>query len=612
MGAGYNGGMLYRRWVLMGVTMGCAVLILLSWHVVATGNALPPDTFAGPCSAWTPVNNGAFDMGTGADSSYSSEEGFEVIVFNDQLYVGMEADNSYGARLWRTKADVRVATGQADWEEVAADANGWPFGNSVVTQNDHIDSLAVFRGVLYASTANRSGYNPGTLIYSSTTGNPNSWTQVVLAGFGDENNVNFKDMVVFTLDATEWLCGGTANEMTGAEVWCTQDGVTWTQKNSDGFGAPSNTLIASTGVFSGALYVGIASEIVGGSVWRTDDLATWTQVFTSMDRQRVEIAAPFDGYLYIAAGAYDGRYGGGPLRIYRSATGVPGSWEAMGQAVGANPNNTRTIVDGATVYNGALYLATMNKATGAEVWRTTDGETWTQQNVSGFGFTQTFAAQLIPFNGYLYAWTSDYATGQRVYRTACPICQTRAITGTGRFDFDGVGASITLTAGSPESSGLPEAITVCVQSDAPPTAQTTALPVARAYHLTVSPATATFTADVTLTYTPEELAASDIGDEASLHLARWDGGAWIACPEASRDHDGIARTVTCRDVGDFSTWAIAGEGGVPTRVRGLAERSARGMEIGALAALLVGVGILGGHGRRPARAIPNNLPYTRN
>ncbi len=419
MCAGYNGVMLYRRWILICVAVLCAVSMGLLWHAASAGDALPPDTFAGPCSAWTPVNDGAFGIGTGGDGDYCSEEGFEVVVFNGQLYVGMEADNIYGARLWRTKTGVRVPTGQADWEEVAT-ANGWPFGNSVVTQNDHIDSLAVFQDVLYASTANRSGYNPGTLVYSSAAG---AWTPVITPGFGDVNNVNFKDMIVFDGGATEWLCGGTANAVTGAEVWCTQDGATWMQKNTDGFGAHSNILIASTGVFSGALYVGIASEIVGGSVWRTDDLATWTQVFTA-EHPRVEIAAPFDGYLYIAAGAYDGRYGGGPLRLYRSATGAPGSWEEVGQAVGANPNNTRTIVDGATVYNNALYLATMNAEDGAEVWRTTDGEAWAQVNTGGFGYTMTFAAQLIPYRGYLYAWTSDYVTGQRVYRTCCGSCHT--------------------------------------------------------------------------------------------------------------------------------------------------------------------------------------------
>ncbi len=57
------------------------------------GGSLPAGTFAGTCADWTPVNDGAFGMGTGADSDYRNEEGFEVIVFNDQLYMGMEADN---------------------------------------------------------------------------------------------------------------------------------------------------------------------------------------------------------------------------------------------------------------------------------------------------------------------------------------------------------------------------------------------------------------------------------------------------------------------------------------------------------------------------------------
>lgn len=407
--------------------LGCSLLLLSLWARATRAHKapLPPDTFAGPCSAWTPVNDGAFGMGTGCDDDYSSEEGFEVVVFNDQLYVGMEADNDYGARLWRTKAGVRVPTGQADWEEVIADAYGNPFGNPNKEQNDHIDSLAVFQSVLYASTANRGTTKHGTLIYSSTTGAPGSWTPVISAGFGDVNNVNFKDMRVFQ----DWLCGGTQNAQTGAQVWCTQDGAQWEQKNVSGFGLVSNTLIASTGVFSdafgnAAFYVGVASKVISGSVWRTDDLATWTQVFTSTEHPRVEIAAPFDGYLYIAEGAYDGRYGGGPLRLYRSPIGDPGSWEEVGHAVGADPYNTRTIVDGATVYNGALYLATMNTVTGAEVWRTTDGVTWAQVNTGGFGYTTTFAAQLIPYRGYLYAWTSDYVTGQRVYRTCCGSCYT--------------------------------------------------------------------------------------------------------------------------------------------------------------------------------------------
>ncbi|MCD6345070.1 MAG: hypothetical protein J7M17_05675, partial [Anaerolineae bacterium] len=81
------------------VSLGCAVsgaLFLLVLAGTLTHAQTPPDTFIGPGQGWTPVNEGAFGLGTGADSSYRSEEGFEVLVYNGRLYVGMEADNSLG------------------------------------------------------------------------------------------------------------------------------------------------------------------------------------------------------------------------------------------------------------------------------------------------------------------------------------------------------------------------------------------------------------------------------------------------------------------------------------------------------------------------------------
>jgi hypothetical protein len=411
--------MMYRRFYLALMALGCAVRWLGLWTVTTQAQSAAPGTFAGPCSIWTSVSDGAFGMDTGGDPGYNQEEGFEVAVFDGQLYVGMEADNVYGARLWRTKAGVSVPGTQADWEEVAADGDGYPFGNPNTAQDDHIDSLGIFHGVLYASTANRTGYNLGTRVYTSTSGDPGTWISVISPGFGDVDNVNFKDMVVFDVDGIDWLCGGTMNETTGAQVWCTSDGATWAQKNASGFGVISNTLIASTGVFSAALYVGVVN-VDGGSVWRTADLVAWTRVFTSAGLPRVEVAGAFDGHITIAAGASDGRNGDDPaMRLYRSPTGDPGSWNEIGHAISADAHNTRTIVDGATVYNGALYVATMNTATGAEVWRTTDGVTWAQVNIDGFGDAGTFAAELVAFNGYLYAWTSNYVTGQRVYRIQC-------------------------------------------------------------------------------------------------------------------------------------------------------------------------------------------------
>ncbi len=599
----YNGIMLYRRWGWVGVTVACAALGLLLWHQgAAAGNALPPDTFADPCSAWTPVNNGAFGMGTGGDSSYKSEEGFEVVVFDGRLYLGMEADNIYGARLWRTKTGVRVPAGQADWEEVAA-VNGLPFGNTPVVQNDHIDSLAVFQGALYASTANGGSTTYGTLVYSSSTGNAGSWTRVITAGFGDVHNTNFKDMQVFQ----GWLCGGTQNWQTGAQVWCTQDGSNWVQKNYGGFGATGNQTsvveVWSGYVYNDALYFGVQTQtlecngtvclpVSTGALYRTTTVTptqpTWTRVFTGVAHsRRVDILGDLDGYLYIATSSPGG------IVIYRSASGGAGTWTQVNQTgMNGNSANSGAVVDGATVYNGALYVAVTNTSTGVEVWRTTGvlqpGGTvdWEQVDGAGLGDPNNDYSELMPFNGYLYAWTSNYVTGQRVYRAACPICQTHLVAGAGRYDFDGVGAVITLTAGAMD------AITACVLPGAPPTTQTTGLPLPRVYTLAITPTTATFTADVTLHYTPEELTASGIADETSLYLTRWGGATWNACPAANRARDVAAHAVTCRDVNVFSTWVIAGAGGTPTRVHSLVRWTARGNVGSMLAGLLTGSGWL--------------------
>ncbi len=550
-----------KRMGLLTLSILGALFLLVGWGAtVRAGDTLPPNTSAGPCKPWEQVNDGAFGMDSGAgDEPYKGEEGFEVIVFNGQLYVGMEADNSYGSRLWRTKPGVVVPDGQADWEEVAADSEGKPFGNSVKDadgrQNDHIDSLAVFNGVLYASNANGGTSKHGTTIYSSTTGAA-PWHAVITAGFGFTENTNFKDMQVFD----GWLCGGTQNATTGAQVWCTQNGSTWVQKNESGFGDSGNSLIASSGVFSGALYVGVAAS--QGSVWRTSDLATWTKVLTVTDRPRVEIVGAFSDTLYVAAGANNGRNAGDEtIRLYRSATGDPGSWEAPDNPLDDEARNTRTIVDGATVYNGALYIATMNTLSGTQVWRTTDGATWTQVNSSGFGATETFAAELIPFNGYLYAWASNYTTGQQVWRTACPIEQSiTSVTTDTRYALPGVGAVLTFT------DGAPDVVTVSVYPNAYPTVQTDTLPIARHYEITYTPATAAFTADLTLSYTAEELAAS-AADSETLHLTRWNGSNWVTCPETRTTRDSLSHTVTCQDVTAFSTWAFSSPGkGYPTAV----------------------------------------------
>ena|GEM_PF-1116895 len=549
--------------IWMGVTLaGLALaLIWIEGIAVAAGSSapavlsrayLPAVATAGECVPWLPVNDPAFSLGTGADSDYTAEEGFEVLVAGERLYVGMEADNSLGARLWRTRSGVVVPQDQSDWEEVAADGNGLPFGVAHTAQADHIDSLAEFDGAIYASLANRTGTISGTLVFRSPSGASGSWTQVIAPGFGSLENGNFKDMLVFNTGGAAWLCGGTANEKDGAQVWCTQDGFLWQQKNASGFGDPANELITSLEVFQGALYAGLTNR-QAGTLWRSSDLLTWTQVYTATNRPSVSLAGGFNGQMYIAEGALDGRLPGDPaLRVLRSPSGDPNTWSEVGSAIRADLNNTRTIVDGAALYNTGLYLSTMNNDTGVEIWRTTDGANWQQVNPDGFGNSSTFAAELVPFNGYLYAWASDYALGQRVYRSNCPLVETQAISGNGLYNFTSVGAQIDFLDASLDQ------VQVQVSPGAFPTAQTESLPVQRFYKLLASPAVADFTADLTLSYAQGEFDASDIGDEGTTFLTRWDGSQWIDCPVESTRRDPLLNTVTCHGVNAFSVWAIGG------------------------------------------------------
>lgn len=535
------------------------------------GEPLPPGTSAGPCQPWALVNDPAFGMPTG-DNAFSSEEGFELITFDGQLYVGMEADNAYGARVWRTRPGIYVATDQADWQEVVAVGID-PFGNPTkqdgIRQDDHIDSLAAFRGLLYASTANGGYTEQGSMIYASPDGAPNTWTPVISAGFGYTQNTNFKDMQVFG----DWLCGGTQNWTTGAQVWCTREGVTWTQKNHGGFGVdgddPALVEIWSGHVYSGALYFGAqhaAPAMTGrqshdqGILYRTTDLApaqpSWQRVYAGMaGSYRIDILGDLDGYLYVAERTTDG------VEILRSPTGDLGTWvQVSASGMNGDPDNAGTVVDGADVYNGALYLTVNNHVRGVMVWRTTgtaqpDGHVdWEQVGGYGLDHGMNVYAELRSFNGYLYAWTSNYISGQQVLRTACPIVAMGDPAGrteaAGRLDFPGIGAAITVT------SGTVEGVVGHLYPRAnlhPSTADHH--PVVRTYTFTAA-STGDVVADLTLSYDLEEVATYHL-EPASLYLARWDGARWAPCASGSvQDLD--TRTITCHGVTDLATWAVVG------------------------------------------------------
>jgi hypothetical protein len=377
---------------------------------------------------WEQVNVAAFGLpGLASEPPYSNQEAYEVLAFDNRLYVGMEASNALGARLWRSRSIVGAPAAQNDWEEIAADASGLPFGNPNLAQNDHIDSLAAFQGLLYASTANRGTSTYGTLVYRADPATqPLSWTQVITPGFGDIANTNFKDMQVFGGE----LCGGTQNGVSGAQVWCTPDGLTWTQRNTSGFGDPRNRGIWSSGVFNGALYVGVNYYIdeyhQGGRLFRASTLhpAAWSEVYSDTSKaSMVDILGTLDGHLYIATRSVWGTL------VLRSHSGDAGTWQVVSmRGLDGTRRHTGTLVDGAAIYRNRLFVAIydLQLEHGVTVWQTNgrpgdDGQlTWEQVGSVGLGDPANVLAQLVAFDDYLYAWTTNYTSGQQVRRLWLP------------------------------------------------------------------------------------------------------------------------------------------------------------------------------------------------
>ncbi|MCS6908060.1 MAG: PT domain-containing protein [Anaerolineales bacterium] len=495
------------RKMLSGSAVFGGLIVILSVFPLLSAQAANPSSSLPACQPFVQVNENAFGLGGGADGTFRSEEGFEVLVFNGQLYLGMEADNTMGARIWRTKAGVTLPTSQADWEEVAADPQGYPFGVTNVAQNDHIDSLAEFNGYLYASTANGGSSTYGTRVFRSSTGNPHSWEDALVnigAGFGSVQNTNFKDMQVFN----GWLCGGTQNWLLGAQVWCTQDGLNWVQKNLSGFGVAQHdnrTVAVWSGfVYRDALYFGVqnlgatrsSSYDDLGKLYRTRNLngtPQWEEVFVSLPGylNRVDILGELDGSLYIAS-----RGSSGGIIVYRSPNGDRGTWQQVSlEGMNGTLANHAVVVDGAVAYEGGLYVAVSNNS-GFQLWRTSgtlqgNGMVdWEQVGGSGLTEVQNVHSELVVFNGHLFAWTSNYVHGQQVLRSNCAA---------------GAGLPSPTPTNTAQSSATPTLLpTATATAQSSPTTQPSPTPTLRSTETPTVQPTATPTAQPSPTLAPSQ------------------------------------------------------------------------------------------------------------
>lgn len=247
------------------------------------------------------------------------------------------------------------------------------------------------------------------------------WRQANINGFGDRQNGAIFSLASYNGE----LFAGTANESgNGAQLWSSSDGKTWSSIMVDGFGNTSNRGIDHLLEYNGYLYAGTwADEVNGGEVWRSQNGRDWSLVasggFDNVTNSEVHHFVAFKDQLYATTWSSTDSHG---TELWRSSTGNPGSWSKVAFN-GFNNDANNAVALSLHVFNGYLYAGTWNTTTGGEVWRSSNGTTWTQVNVDGFGTADNLGVSaLTDFNGYLYAATrgTPGIVGDQIWR--CQVC----------------------------------------------------------------------------------------------------------------------------------------------------------------------------------------------
>ncbi len=386
-----------RSWGLMLLVVA---LVMLAWVATlsvqgATITSTGPPELAGSGVkltnglTWTQVSETGF-------GDANNVEVKSMAVSKGYLYTGNK-NSITGTEIWRT-------TDGLTWEQANTDG----FGDA---NNMNVFALVPFGDHLYAATDNSTmGGGTGGEVWRTADGT--SWEQVNTDGFGDANNIVAWTMAVFT----DTLYVGTANYANGAEIWRSTDGTTWEQANTDGFGDANNVRALSMAAFDGYLYVGTTNSATGSEIWRTADGTTWTQVnsdgFGSAANDGTYTLAPFGGYLY--AGTRNRSTGG---QLWRTADGT--TWESViTDGFGDTDNDTINVL---VALGDDFYAGTARAdgaTTGAEIWRSSDGTSWTQVNTDGFGVASNEQINcLAAFGNHYYAGVRNETIGGQVWRT---------------------------------------------------------------------------------------------------------------------------------------------------------------------------------------------------
>ena len=290
----------------------------------------------------------------------------------------------------------------ASWEQVSTDGLGGGAGNSTAVR------MASFGGKIYTTIGNYDLPPTGVKIFSSADGGV--WTQVNTDGFGLATNI---DGVMAVFDSALYVGTDTIG-LAQAQLWKTTNGTTWTQVGTDGLGDLGNSRLIALGEFNSKLYIGMSNPITGVEVFSLDSAGNLEQVNTdgfdgTNTNNSIWALEEYNGALYASTGTT-----ATGAQIWKTTNGT--SWSAVMQGGFGDVNNGS--VSALFDFGGKLYAGTINSVTGTEIWRTATGDTtWEQVNTDGFGDALTIWSgdQVAVVNNTIYVGTRNDTRGAKLF-----------------------------------------------------------------------------------------------------------------------------------------------------------------------------------------------------
>lgn len=250
--------------------------------------------------------------------------------------------------------------------------------------------------------------------FARTTSMENNWKQSNVSGFGNPQNIWINSLTTYD----GHIFAGVQGNPNGGQTWRSADGSSWDAVNTDGFG-DVNTYPEVFIVFSNTLYLGTRNNILGAGIYTTTDGITWTNVisggFGITNNKTIMNMSVFDGYLYAATvDDVNSSIGG---QIWRTSDGL--TWTNVvtnNFGLGATHPNIWWAFE---VFEGQLYAGTGGYTGSGLLYRTNDGINWLPVTIDGFGDSNNLAIPcLAVFNDYLYACTrSTSDIGAQVWRS---------------------------------------------------------------------------------------------------------------------------------------------------------------------------------------------------